>query len=149
AKNEAAKAMTIVVNDATLYSSDNCTDITCSSVYTDFEVKGTYEKMTSDDLVGCYAINTNGAWAPVASGAALNPFRLYLTITNRNGSPVKVEQSAQSRIIIRVQGEDTETGIMETENEEVKTEIFDLSGRKVLAPQKGGIYLVNGKKLVW
>ncbi len=147
AKNEAAKAMTIVVNDATLYSSDNCTDITCSSVYTDFEVKGTYEKMTSDDLVGCYAINTNGAWSPIASGASLNPFRLYMTITSRNGSPVKVSQSAMSRINIRVQGEDTETGIDEIVNDDAKAEIYDMTGRRLQNAYRG-IYIINGKKVI-
>ena len=149
AKNDEAKAMSIVVTDATLYSSakEDRTSITCSSAYTDFEVIGTYEKMTAQELDGCYAINTSGAWSPIASGASLNPFRLYMTITNRDGSPVKVSQSAQARINIRVQGEDNATGITETENTKVKTENFDLSGRRVERMQKG-IYIVNGKKVV-
>ena len=54
--------------------------------------------MTSEDLTGCYAINTEGAWSPVADGTKLNPFRLYMAIRNRDDSPVKVEQNAQSRI---------------------------------------------------
>jgi hypothetical protein len=41
-----------------------------------------------------------------------------------------------------------ETGILETENGEVKTEnCYDLSGRRVVKAQKG-IYIVNGKKVV-
>lgn len=28
------------------------------------------------------------------------------------------------------------------------TEIYDLSGRKVVEPVKGGIYIINGKKVV-
>lgn len=149
AKSDEVKAMSIVVTDATLYSSAKAdrTSITCSSAYTDFEVIGTYEKMTAQELDGCYAINTSGAWSPIASGASLNPFRLYMTITSRNGSPVKVSQSAQARINIRVQGEDNATGITETENTKVKTENFDLSGRRVERMQKG-IYIVNGKKVV-
>lgn len=149
AKSDEVKAMSIVVTDATLYSSAKAdrTSITCSSAYTDFEVIGTYEKMTAQELDGCYAINTSGAWSPIASGASLNPFRLYMTITSRNGSPVKVSESAMSRINIRVQGEDNATGITETENTKVKTENFDLSGRRVERMQKG-IYIVNGKKVV-
>ena len=149
AKNDEAKEMNIVVTDATLYSSAKAdrTSIVCSSAYTDFEVIGTYEKMTAEELDGCYAISTSGAWSPIASGASLNPFRLYMTITSRDGSPVKVSQSAQARINIRVQGEDTETGITETENGNLKTENFDLSGRRVERMQKG-IYIVNGKKVV-
>lgn len=44
----------------------------------------------------------------------------------------------------------TETGIIETENGNVKTEnvdIFDLSGRRVQKVQKG-IFIVNGKKVI-
>lgn len=149
AKNDEAKGMNIVVTDATLYSSAKAdrTSIACSSAYTNFEVIGTYEKMSAQELDGCYAINTSGAWSPIASGASLNPFRLYMTITNRDGSPVKVSESAMSRINIRVQGEDNATGITETENGKVKTENFDLSGRRVERMQKG-IYIVNGKKVV-
>lgn len=149
AKNDEAKGMNIVVTDATLYSSAKAdrTSITCSSAYTNFEIIGTYEKMSAQELDGCYAINTSGAWSPIASGASLNPFRLYMTITSRDGSPVKLSQSAHARINIRVQGEDTETGITETENGKVKTENFDLSGRRVERMQKG-IYIVNGKKVV-
>jgi hypothetical protein len=39
------------------------------------------------------------------------------------------------------------TGIVETENESEKTEIYDLTGRRVQKVQKG-LYIVNGKK-VW
>ena len=42
-----------------------------------------------------------------------------------------------------------ETGILETENGDVKTEnCYDLSGRRVQNAQKG-IYIVNGKKVVY
>jgi hypothetical protein len=54
-----------------------------------------------------------------------------------------------SRINIRVQGEDTETSIdeLKDENGNVKTEIFDLSGRRVQKAQKG-IFIQNGKKVI-
>jgi hypothetical protein len=149
AKYDEAKEMNIVVTDATLYSSAKAdrTSITCSSAYTNFEVVGTYEKMTAEELNGCYAINTSGAWTQITNGGELTPFRLYMTITNRDGSPVKVSQSAQARINIRVQGEDTETDIAETENRNVKTENFNLTGCRVERMQNG-IYIVNGKKVV-
>ena len=149
AKYDGAKEMTIGVTDATLYSSAKAdrTSITCSSAYTNFEVVGTYEKMTAEELNGCYAINTSGAWTQITNGGELNPFRLYMTITSRDGSPVKVSQSAQARINIRVQGEDTETDITDTENRKVKTENVDLTGRRVERIQNG-IYIVNGKKVV-
>ena len=39
------------------------------------------------------------------------------------------------------------TGIVETENGIVETKIYDLSGRRLTAPQKG-VNIVNGKKVV-
>ena len=49
-------------------------------------------------------------------------------------------------IVMRFDGEDA-TGIFEVENGNVKTEIYDLSGRRVQNAQKG-IYIVKGKKIV-
>ena len=41
----------------------------------------------------------------------------------------------------------TETGIAETESGNLKTEMYDLSGRRVQGAQKG-IFIVNGKKVI-
>ena len=49
-------------------------------------------------------------------------------------------------IVIRFDGEDA-TGIFEVENGNVKTEIYDLSGRRVQKAQKG-IFIQNGKVMV-
>ena len=149
AKNEAAMAMTLVLNDATLYSTaqENRTSITTSSAYMEFQLSGVYEQVAG--AAGVYAINTKGAWSPIIDGATLNPFRLFLKMTTRSGSPVKVEQQALSRVRIRVAGEGTETGVEKLESENVMTEIFDLAGRRVANPQKGSIYVVNGKKVMW
>lgn len=146
AKSEDAKQLQLVLEDVVLHAAEE-TSLTCSSVFVDFALTGVYARNDAETLSGCYAINTSGAWSPIAAGSYLNPFRLYMTITSRNGSPVKVSQSAMSRINIRVQGEDNATGITETENTKVKTENFDLSGRRVERMQKG-IYIVNGKKVV-
>lgn len=46
--------------------------------------------------------------------------------------------------------DDTTTGIRQTENLELRTEnaVYDLQGRKVAQPTKGGLYIVNGRKVV-
>ena len=49
--------------------------------------------------------------------------------------------------VIYLDDEDDASGILETENGKVKTEIYDLSGRRVQKAQKG-VYIVNGKKVV-
>ena len=152
AKNEDAKDMNIVQKNATLYPA-KITTLDCSSVYTKFEITGTYQEMTSGDLNGSLVISTDGAWKKLSSTSTLKPFRFYLTISSREGSPVEIADEAMSRVRIRVMGEDdTETGIDETENGKVKTEnsvVFDLSGRRVSAPAKGGVYIINGKKVIY
>lgn len=58
--------------------------------------------------------------------------------------------ASDARFLVFSFGDDMETGITETENENVKTEngeVYDLSGRRVLGVQKG-IFIVNGKKVV-
>ena len=146
AKTEADKAVSITVEDATLYAAEeNAVD--CSSVYQSYVVKGTYTKKTAEELVGKLAISTSGAWQPLAEGTALNPFRLYLSIENRDNSPLKVEPAALSRMRIVERGETTgiEEVVPSQQREDV---IFDLSGRRVKQPVKGGVYIVNGKKRI-
>ena len=151
AKNEEAKVMNIVQETATLYPAE-ITTLDCSSVYTKFEITGTYQKMTSEELNGSLVISTDGAWKKLSSTSTLKPFRFYLTISSREGSPVEIADEAMSRVRIRVMGEDdNETGIDEvkTANDEHKSEIYDLSGRRVSAPAKGGVYIIKGKKVIY
>lgn len=151
AKNEEAKEMSIVQENATLYPA-KITTLDCSSVYTKFEITGTYQKMTSEELNGSLVISTDGAWKKLSSTSTLKPFRFYLTISSREGSPVEIAEEAMSHVRIRVMGEeDNATGIDEvnTANDEQKSEIYDLYGRRVSAPAKGGVYIINGKKVIY
>ena len=150
AKNEDAKNMNLVLTDATLYKTVE-NSFTCSSMYMDFKVTGSYNSLSAEDLEGKYAISEDGAWQLLNEGTTLKPFRLYMEMTPRDGSPVKVESAALSRIRISVQGEeDAATGIemVDTLQHETDGAFFDLSGRKVKAPVKGGIYIRNGKKIL-
>lgn len=148
ARNEEAKNMTITLENTTLFQSVETT-IDCSSVFAKHEITGIYNKRYKNELPeGAMAISMAGAWQPIASDSYLNPFRLYMTITAREGSPVKVEPAAMSRIRISVLGEDVETDIEETRSE-TKNIILDLSGRSVQNPVKGGVYIVNGKKVIF
>ena len=151
ARNAEAMEMSIVQENATLYPAE-ITTLDCSSMYTKFEITGTYHEMTSEELNGSLVISTDGAWKKLSSTSTLKPFRFYLTISSREGSPVEIADEAMSRVRIRVMGEDdNETGIDEvkTANDELKSEIYDLSGRRVSAPAKGGVYIVNGKKVIY
>lgn len=148
AKSEAAKELNLSLTDATICNTEDRTTITCSSAYMNFELAGVYEQKTAAELDGCYAITTEGAWAPVAAGAVLNPFRLYLNMEARSGSPVKVNPAALSKIRIRMMGDNVATDIDAVGAEGAgKQVIYDLSGRRVENPGKG-LYIVNGKKVV-
>ena len=146
-KSEEAKQMTLVVTDATLYAAEEMT-LDCSSMYTKFEVTGSYRRRTVEDLKGSLVLG-GGTWITMTEGT-MNPFRLFLTITNREGSPVKINPEAAKSISIRTRGEDDGTTDIEY-TEEAKTIelIYDLHGRRVSAPQKGGLYIVNGKKIIY
>ena len=151
AKNAGALNMNIRVEDAILYKAKETT-LSCSSVYMRFDVTGIYTTQTAGELKGefdVYAISGGGWKQALNASQQLKPFRLYLKLTSIDGSPVKVSQSALSRINIRLQGEDSETGIdeLKSENANVKTAVYDLSGRRVQKAQKG-LYIVNGKKVI-
>ena len=154
AKNEEAKAMEIVVEKSTLYAAESVT-VDCSSVFTKFEITGTYQPLTNEEIDGCYALS-DGTWKTMKDDATLNPFRLYLRISDREGSPVKVDTYAleQTSVTIRVQGENPGTTSIESKEIGVKSEesdatIYNLMGQPVKNPVKGSIYIQGGRKVVW
>ena len=149
ARTAAAKQMSITVENTTLYKAESRT-LDCSSVYTKFEITGIYEKMTSAQLAGCYALS-GGSWKNLAAGSSLNPFRLYLRVSSREGSPVKLSEAALARIGIHVQGEETATSVEERlmQKQHKADAVYDLSGRRVTSPKKGQTYIVNGKKRMY
>ena len=154
AKNEEAKAMEIVVENSTLYAAESAT-VDCSSVFTKFEITGTYQPLTNEDIDGCYALS-DGTWKTMPEDATLNPFRLYLRISDREGSPVKIDTYAleQTSVTIRVQGENPGTTSIDSKeigvkNEESDATIYNLMGQPVKNPVKGSIYIQGGRKVVW
>ena len=91
-----------------------------------------------------YAISTEGGWWRTEG---LNPFRAYLTVIPRSGTPVNAR--AMTNISFRVNGDGTtsiDDAVLTTDKEAV---VYDLSGRRVSVPQKGGVYIVGGKKIVY
>lgn len=78
-----------------------------------------------------------------ADGSTLSAGKAYLQI------PVAwLPASANARISIRFDEGDA-TDIDEVEDAHAETIYYDLMGRKVNNPQKGVIYIVNGKKTVF
>ena len=73
-------------------------------------------------------------------------------MTQRGGSPVAVSEQALKAIGMRIVGE-SDSNATDIEyyeyNEKAVDYIYDLQGRRVLEPQKGNIYIINGKKVVF
>ena len=141
-KNEEACSMNLVLTDATLYPANEISLVT-TSVKNTFKLSGTYKAMGAEELDGKYAISIDGDWSYTS---ALKPYRLYFTITDNNGAVVTSVASKSVRIVVR--GEDGYTGVEGVESENGEEMIFDLQGRRVLEPEKGGLYIINGKKVM-
>lgn len=121
----------------------------CSSMYMTYEFAGTYGKLVKgedEELDGAYAISVDGAWQPIQDGSGLNPFRIYMKMTPRPGSPIKVSPEAAAKVRIYTRGEET-TNVQLLEAAPQSEAVYDLQGRRVAQPQQG-LYIVNGKKTI-
>ena len=157
-KNEEAINLNITQIYSVLHSTapDKQISVTCSSAYMQYEIKGIYSKTVSTDLDNgnyVYAINKKGEWQKMGLETYLVPFRLYLTLKTKEGSPIEVNLSAAQSIRMRVIGEESEEGttvIYDVEDEKQDCDcIYDLQGRRVLEPKKGGIYIINNQKVIF
>jgi hypothetical protein len=152
-KNDEAVNLNIIQYNTVLYSTaaNKQVAVSGSTDHLLYAVKGTYAKTVSADLNGgsyVYAVNKQGEWQKMALTTSLIPFRLYLSMTNKDGSAIDL--SSVKSVRMRVIDEDA-TDIYDFEVNEMQGDglIYDLLGRRVLNPKKGSIYIVNGKKIVF
>ena len=141
----AARAMNLALSTKLCPAEERTFD--CSSLYKTFAFTGIYSKRMSEEIPGALAIAGDGNWHTISQGSWLNPFRIFLTIENRDGTPYQPTSTAAIRI--RMVGEEETTGIenLESAGNGQQTIVYDLQGRRVETPTKG-IYIVNGKKTV-
>jgi hypothetical protein len=139
----------IVVTDAKLMPTA-VNSIDCSSVFEIFKFTGNYATIEGEPCEATakkrHFVMNGGEWTDFDS---LNPFRVYLTITLRNGSDF-LYPTEESIIMRKVD----KNGNVDTSVEKIGVDadilgIYDLQGRRVLEPQKGEIYIINGKKVVF
>jgi hypothetical protein len=160
-KNEEAMNLNIIQYNVTLHSTapEYQNVVTCASAHVQYAVKGIYDKTVSADLDNgnyVYAINKEGQWQKMAMETSLLPFRLYLTMANRDGSPIVTGEAAAQTIRMRLVGEESEDDTTliydleaDEESENDTTVIYDLQGRRVVEPKKGSLYIINNKKVVY
>lgn len=123
-------------------------------------LKGTFESMVAKG--GSYILQTDGNFHLVAADNTtlkVGAYRAYLDLSsteNGGGDEGFGEAKAYSMVfddgeatgIDRINGDGSNKGIYDQADQQPKV-YFDLMGRKVAAPQKGEIYIVNGKKVVY
>lgn len=123
-------------------------------------LKGTFESMVAKG--GSYILQTDGNFHPVAADNTtlkVGAYRAYLDLSSTEiggGDEGFGEAKAYSMVfedgevtgIDRINGDDSNKGIYDQADMQPKV-YFDLMGRKVATPQKGEIYIVNGKKVVY
>jgi hypothetical protein len=140
-----AGAYTFTVKNTTLKKAVS-RSIDCSTVDVKFTFTGTYRTIFGDELVdnkyyymggGILGFTTNRTYK-------LNPFNWYMTMEGR-------EDLSDVKFVFGGDFEDEETtGITNIDNDQKNDgNIYDLQGRRVLHPQKGSLYIVNGKKVVY
>ena len=159
ANNQEATTMELVLEETTLYSTDTeQTVIECSSAFYKFNFAGTYEAVNrtdigyEEDVTSCFAVANSGNWAEFTKDThTLNPFRVYMTMTAKAGAPYIIPYEVMKSIGARVVGEENEDGttvIYDVNAENGEDVIYDLNGRRVLETEKGGLYIINGKKVL-
>ena len=93
--------------------------------------------ITASENVYALVKNTSGkaVFGKLAAGLRKRAFRAF--VTSATGAAQALDFSF-----------DHVTGIDALDTEVAKTPLYDLSGRRVLVPSQGGVYLHNGKKFI-
>ena len=123
-------------------------------------LKGTFESMVAKG--GSYILQTDGNFHPVAADNTTLKVGAYSAYLDLSSTEIgggddgfgeakvysMVFENGESTGIDRINGDGSNKGIYDQADLQPKV-YFDLMGRKVAAPQKGEIYIVNGKKVVY
>ena len=140
----------IVKTNATLVEAKDVTSAAVSGQMT-YTLKGSMSYIKGDDAktTPTYIMQSKNEWGKIEGGsydntdpdkrACILPMRAYL---------VTAGAAAPSRLFSFF---DQTTGIQRTVIIDADSQpvIYDLQGRKVTEPRKGGLYIVNGKKMLW
>lgn len=140
---------TLVLDNAVVEAATS-TSIDCSTVKQMFTFTGTYEGVSGSDMYSnnYYAMGGGSLSRVSSANVDLKPQRWYMSIENRDGTPVDYFAPAMH---VLVDGEWTEeTGLGSNLVQQISTDIiYDLQGRQVEETSlKAGIYVKGGKKVI-
>lgn len=137
----------ISIDNAVLHKTEE-TGFAMYSAEKKIDIHGIYSiKEATENDIDWYAYSA-GKYSHPLVGAKLNPFRFYLTITDRDDNPYAIPSSMPVQINIMVIGEDDEAnGVSDIVGLEGQNQVYyNLNGQKVATPT-AGIYIKNGKKV--
>lgn len=117
-----------------------------------FTFYGTMRYMDGDDATGLYIMqynNGNPTWMQIAAGSGFNqsnkacvlPMRAYIKNTGA-GAPPYINATFTDAT-----GATTTVKQLRLDENDAEEEIYDLSGRRVKTPRKGGLYIINQRKV--
>ena len=115
-----------------------------------YPLKGTFKSIVAP--AGSYILQTDGNFHPVPADNTtlmVGANRAYLVV-DQTGSGTSANAKALRMVFEdgETTGIDAADGIYDQADQQPKT-FYDLMGRRVNAPVKGNIYIVNGKKVVY
>ena len=147
-----ATEINITLTETTLYAANESV-FDCTTMTEKFEIKGNYKQKSDLDKQSDYVVG-GGEWGHLATGYSLNPFRFYMTRSSRFENEPASSLPPMKSMKIRVCGEEDENGatiIYDVVEDSLNGNdyIYDLQGRRVSEPKKGGIYIKNGKKILY
>ena len=105
---------------------------------------GTYTLLDeSKKLMNVFYLNDEGNYAMQTDSVAVKAFSTYIQqARNNNGAAINFYVDG-----ISMTGDITGIADVRGKMEDVRSVVYDLQGRKVVTPQKRGIYIINGKKV--
>lgn len=123
-----------------VFAVDNSKETVSAPVEDDMLV-GTFEKIAAP--TGCYILQSDNQFHPVRSSRNVGAYRAYL----------KNYSLSAAKVSLFVIGEDTPTGITSATDGGDNTidptqPVYNLNGQRINKPQRGQIYIQNGKKCV-
>ena len=133
----------VTENNVTVWAEQNTESYTNGSKKA--SVTGVYSETIASEISGAYAMSDGALKQAADENQKLNPFRFYLLLTD-NDVPVQV--SALKSIGINVDGDETSSISPVQSTIDESHVVYDLQGRRVDTPSKG-VYIVNGKKVVY
>ena len=132
---------------ATLKKSSDVNPLNSATTTANYNFIGTYNEIAKEDAKDYYILGSEGAF--VHPSSPVYPMNWYMKIKEKGSAYGQYSSQAKAFIINVIGEEDQTTGIrtLYPVEKQVK-EVYDLSGRRIDAPKKGQVHIINGKKIL-